>query len=157
MHAANILDRSIDCNTALANAQPQQQVNSSRRWVCSRWLWKGVGEILQPSRPIVRISYVITQNITVTKFIVTVTKYIAGRRTNLVVYGWRPKPPTQRQPKTIPTFLSHAQSVILHIWQEAHGLALISARSSACAVMTEFEYHAYTTQEHEGFGTSCLV
>ena len=36
--------------------------------VCSMWLWKGVGEILQPSWPIVRISYVTTQNITVTKF-----------------------------------------------------------------------------------------
>ena len=68
MHAANILDRSRDCNTVLANTQPQQQVNSCRCWVCSRWLWKGVGEILQPNRPIVRISYVITQNITVTKF-----------------------------------------------------------------------------------------
>ena len=45
-----------------------QQVNSPRCWACSRWLWKGVGDILQPSRPIVRISYVITQNITVTKF-----------------------------------------------------------------------------------------
>ena len=55
MHVANILDRSIDCNTVLANAQPQQQVNSARCWVCSRWLWKGVGEILQPNRPIVRI------------------------------------------------------------------------------------------------------
>ena len=30
MHAANILDFSIDCNTVLANAQPQQQVNSAR-------------------------------------------------------------------------------------------------------------------------------
>ena len=55
-------------HTVLANAQPQQQVNSSCCWVCSRWLWKGVGEILQPSRPIIRISYVITQNITVPKF-----------------------------------------------------------------------------------------
>ena len=67
MHAANILDRSIDCTTVLANAQPQQQVKSARCWVCSRWLWKGVGEILQQYRPIVRISHVITQNITVTK------------------------------------------------------------------------------------------
>ena len=66
MHAANILDHSIDCNTVLANAQPQQQVNSSHCWVCSRWLWKGVGEILEPNLPIVRISYVITQNVTVT-------------------------------------------------------------------------------------------
>ena len=68
MHAANILDRSIDCDTVLANAQPQQQANSARCWVCSRWLWKGVGEILQPNRPIVRLPYVIAQNITVTKF-----------------------------------------------------------------------------------------
>ena len=28
-YAANILDCSIDCNTVLANAQPQQQVNSA--------------------------------------------------------------------------------------------------------------------------------
>ena len=28
---------------------------------------RGVGEILQPSRPIVRISYVITKNVTITK------------------------------------------------------------------------------------------
>ena len=36
--------------------------------VCSMWLLKGVDEILQPNRPIVRISYVISQNITVPKF-----------------------------------------------------------------------------------------
>ena len=27
-----------------------------------------------------------------------VAVYIAGRRTNLVVYGWRPKPPTKKDP-----------------------------------------------------------
>ena len=26
-----------------------------------------------------------------------VSVYIAGRRTNLVVYGWRPKPPTKKK------------------------------------------------------------
>ena len=37
-------------------------------WVCSRWLWKGVGEIPQPNQPIVRLLYVIMQNITATMF-----------------------------------------------------------------------------------------